>query len=159
MIYTGSDNNGDYVYVVGDLYGEGSLIDAADFDLERGRENDGDDIIDVGDNNTVSDYVGVYSQGGNDKVIGGIGHAGAGLEYLYGGDGDDKIWAHNPGQFEDDGSNYLFGNNGNDIIYGSQGADDIYGDWDPSAYDAELYFGDTEGGNDILYTGEATGAA
>ena len=82
----------------------------------------------------------------------------AGSEKLYGGDGDDKVWAHNPGQFEDDGNNYLYGNNGSDIIYGSQGADNLFGDWAASMPDGDLAYGDTEGGNDIIFTGESTAA-
>jgi len=56
---------------------------------------DGNDVIDLGDNPKI-DYQSAYGQGGNDKIIGGIGVS----EYLYGGDGDDKIWAHNPDQVE-----------------------------------------------------------
>ena len=52
---------------------------------------DGDDIIEIGDNNMG---VKVYGQGGNDKIIGGFGPAQ--LEQLYGGSGDDKIWLVNP---------------------------------------------------------------
>ena len=40
---------------------------------------------------------------------------------LYGGDGDDKIWAINPGQTNIGNSSYLYGGDDDDIIYGSQG--------------------------------------
>ena len=57
------------------------------------NKNDGDDLIDVGDNNL---RVGVFGQGGNDKIIGGWGTGQ--LDKLYGGTGDDKIWMVNPEQ-------------------------------------------------------------
>jgi Ca2+-binding RTX toxin-like protein len=125
VLYTGSEVVGDSIFVYGDLNEAGTLI--TDFNLERGQANDGDDIIDIGDGNSIGDEIFAFGQGGKDKVIGGIGsdnqNSIAAEERLYGGDGDDKVWAHNPGQFEDDGLNYLYGNNGNDIIYGSQGED------------------------------------
>ena len=52
---------------------------------------DGNDIIDIGDNNMD---VGVYGQGGNDKIIGGYGDDQ--FDRLFGGSGDDKIWMINP---------------------------------------------------------------
>ena len=57
--------------------------------------NDGDDLIDIGNNNV---NVKVYGQGGNDKIIGGYGAMQ--LEKLYGGSGDDKIWLVNPEERE-----------------------------------------------------------
>ena len=90
-----------------------------------------------------------FGQGGNDKLIGGVGDT---IEHLYGGSGDDKLWAHNPGQFDDSfGLNYLAGNDDNDIIYGSQGKDYLYGDFirTGAAYDFV-------GGDDIIYTGVNT---
>ena len=52
---------------------------------------DGNDIIDVGDDNM---RVGVYGQGGNDKIIGGVGATQ--VDKLFGGSGDDKIWMIEP---------------------------------------------------------------
>ena len=52
---------------------------------------DGNDIIDIGDNNM---NVLVYGQGGNDKIIGGYGDDQ--FDRLFGGSGDDKIWMINP---------------------------------------------------------------
>lgn len=52
---------------------------------------DGNDIIDVGDGNL---NVGVYGQGGNDKIIGGVGTTQ--VDKLWGGSGDDKIWTIEP---------------------------------------------------------------
>ena len=144
----------------GDLEANGALISADDYNVFRGQANDGDDIIDIGDDNSIANKIHVYGQGGNDKIIGSIGSDDTmmmpGEERLSGGDGDDKIWAHNPGQFEDDGLNLLSGNNGNDILYGSAGNDMLYGDWAPSPWNMPLAYGDLEGGNDIIYTGEAT---
>ena len=59
---------------------------------------DGDDIIEVGNNNLS---VIVNSGGGNDKIIGGWGLGQ--IDKLYGNDGDDKIWLVNPEErlFED----------------------------------------------------------
>ncbi len=48
---------------------------------------DGDDWINVGDNNM---NVLVYGQGGDDKIIGGYGTFQ--IERIFGGSGDDKIW-------------------------------------------------------------------
>ena len=71
-------------------------------------------------------FIDVFGQGGNDKILGSLGIK----ENLWGGDGDDKIWAENPGQTETvDDVNYLTGGNGDDIIYGSAKADHLYGDW------------------------------
>lgn len=112
-----------------------------------GREGDGDDIIDVGENPGVSVYV--MGQGGNDKIIGGLQLDGGSNEYLYGGNGDDKIWAHNPGQHDHedaDGENRLYGGEGNDIIYGSNRMDYLYGD---SEYITDYGIG----GDDIIYSG------
>ena len=114
-IFVGSDNTGADLVIFGDLGGQGAAIDFMEY---AGLPKDGNDIIDIGDNNVAANGIVAYGQGGNDKLIGGIGHT-ATLETLYGGDGDDKVWAHNPEQFEDTGMNYLFGNDGNDIIYGS----------------------------------------
>ena len=61
---------------------------------------DGNDIIDVGDFNG---NVGVYGQGGNDKIIGGLGtgtddstNTDFQVDKLWGGSGDDKIWTIEP---------------------------------------------------------------
>lgn len=71
----------------------------------------------MGDHPDIVKYVVAYGNGGNDKIVGGVGQ---GEERLYGGDDDDKIWANAPGRSEtESGSNYLYGGNGNDIIYGS----------------------------------------
>jgi len=70
-IIGGSHNSGTYM-ITGDhrvpfdhpLYG--------DYDKTKGSPNDGDDVIDMGD--FLSGYGYAYGQGGNDKIIGGIGH-------------------------------------------------------------------------------------
>ena len=67
------------------------------YDVLRGQPSDGDDVIEIGDN-FGGTYIFAFGQGGNDKIIGGVSSTGA--EKLYGGDGDDKVWAMNPGQYE-----------------------------------------------------------
>jgi len=113
-----------------------------------GRENDGDDIINLGDS-SGNKYAAAFGQGGNDKIIGGIDQK----DYMYGGDGDDKIWANAPGRDESAGlENFMYGNNGADILYGAAGFDKLHGDW------AVDHPNEHEGGNDIIYTGESTAA-
>jgi len=117
-IFSGSNLTGADVAIFGD-----SLTDDP-VNLFSGSPNDGDDIIDVGDS-PDSGNIQVFAQGGNDKVFGSLGAD----ETIFGGDGDDKIWAENPGQVEtEDGVNALLGNNGNDIIYGSIKQDILIGD-------------------------------
>ena len=118
---------------------------------EYGLPNDGDDFIDVGDS-PDTDYFYIYGQGGNDKIIGGINGS---YQELFGGKGDDKIWALNPGQFQTEGSEtYAYGGPGNDIIYGApqKGSDDepeyLYGDFSDED--------EPEGGDDIIYTGDSS---
>ena len=154
-IFSGSDNQGDYVTIYGD---QNSSVIPNDhpsddiFDLERGLENDGDDVIDFGDNPDLSDGHYGYGMGGNDKIIGGI----APYQLLQGGDGDDKIWAINPGQSYTGGADYLYGGDGKDIIYGGQSQAFIFGDFgefDISAGLGNIYTPSVEGDDDILYAG------
>ena len=87
---------------------------------------DGDDIIEIGDNNMG---VKVYGQGGNDKIIGGFGATQ--VDKLYGGSGDDKIWMVSPEKraLEDTAAkNYGYGGIGNDTIYGTDADDLLLGD-------------------------------
>lgn len=69
------------------VVGESALVEYPD----TFNKFDGDDIIDVGNDNMK---VYVYGQGGNDKIIGG--HGTNQVEKLFGGSGDDKIWLVNP---------------------------------------------------------------
>jgi len=118
-IFSGSNLTGADVKIYGDIL----TTDPAD--RVSGSPNDGDDIIDVGDSPEITGNIKVYAQGGNDKVFGSLGA----VETIFGGDGDDKIWAENPGQVEtEDDVNVLLGNNGNDIIYGSIKQDILIGD-------------------------------
>ena len=79
------------------IFGDNGTV-AATVEDENGLNiNDGDDIIDVGNNNTD---VRVFGQAGNDKLIGGYGPSQ--VDRLYGGSGDDKIWLVNPEQREFD---------------------------------------------------------
>ena len=93
-IWTGNNIGGD-INVAGDL-----PTTFFGFPLPAGINEipDGDDIIEVGNNNLS---VIVNSGGGNDKIIGGWGLGQ--IDKLYGNDGDDKIWLVNPEErlFED----------------------------------------------------------
>ena len=148
--YSEEDNEGNY----GSFY-------------NYGVEGDGDDIIDVGENYGVT--LKIYGQGGNDKIIGSLQGEDGGSEYLSGGAGDDKIWAHNPGQYDSESAdlyNYMYGDEGNDILYGSNRRDYIHGDnyditeygsyGDGRTYDDIIYSGasDTEGVYDYIYGGK-----
>jgi len=53
---------------------------------------------------SIYGYGTAIGQGGNDKIMGGL-KTGGGYQYLYGGDGDDKLWTVNPGQFIDPENN------------------------------------------------------
>lgn len=140
------------------VYGDSTDSDD-DFKMDTDTDNefDGDDLIDVGDDNAI---VKVYGQSGNDKIIGGTDH-GTGatqVDKLYGGSGDDKIWAVNPGQDDSamdmPGKNFLYGGDGDDWLYGAQGKDAIYGDFkdvDPATITVE----DALGGDDKIKAGDA----
>ena len=120
-IFTGADRASGNIYVWGDnraYYTEDLAQFPGDVD-HYGFENDGNDIIDIEDNPGSAIYG--HGQGGDDKIIGSVQGASPMPEKLYGGDGDDKIWLLNPGQYEDsaaDAFNYGYGGRGNDIIYG-----------------------------------------
>ena len=59
-------------FILGDLkvYGDNASLDALNEDELAFNLNDGNDIIDIGNNNQ---NVFVYGQGGNDKIVGGYG--------------------------------------------------------------------------------------
>ena len=84
----------------------------------------------------------VFAGNGNDKVFGGVSAPGtaaanAQRDELYGGGGNDKIYAQNPGQLEIDKSatperwDYLVGGDDDDEIFGSNTIDMIWGDHSP----------------------------
>ena len=138
-IFSGSDRDGD-IYIWGDNRGYYTEDAPADADSlwQLGSDNDGNDIIDIEEN--YGSAIDVYGQGGDDKIIGSVQGSDAATERLFGGDGDDKIWLLNPGQYEYGGTdqvNYGFGGRGNDIIYGDNRASFLYGD----------------DGDDIIYSG------
>jgi len=126
-----------------------------------GLPNDGDDLLDLGDSDYDSGMTNYgYGQGGNDKIFGGNA---SGTQRLHGGNGDDKIWSVNPGQFQTLGyttqslTTLAEGGNGNDIIYGAP--------HDPSdVYGYEVLYGQfktlssEEDGDDIIYTGDSVAA-
>lgn len=130
-VFPGSGTGGQYVYAWGDQQ-EGSvdpykLPGGAKWSPYRGAPDDGDDIIQMGDHPDLGFGTYGYGNGGNDQIFGGVGQP---SERLYGGDGDDKLWANLPGQTQTDaGSNYLGGGNGSDILYGSAKSDILWGDW------------------------------
>ena len=64
-IYAGSDTN-TVTSIFGDKQTGGPLVE----DPDGFNKFDGDDVIEVGDNNAT---VQVFGQGGNDKIIGGVG--------------------------------------------------------------------------------------
>ena len=73
------------------IYGDNDSTTPLTEDSSALNINDGEDIIYIGNDNTL---VYGWGQGGNDKMIGGFGAAQ--IEKLYGGSGDDKIWLVNP---------------------------------------------------------------
>jgi Ca2+-binding RTX toxin-like protein len=82
-------------------------------------------------------------------VIGGLR---TGAQYLFGGDGDDKVWAINPGQVTENAS-MLSGGDDDDILYGSEGIDYLFGDFgEPGGTDTDGAIG----GDDIIYTGRSS---
>ena len=141
------------------LYGDMKPGSTTANDWYSGLPNDGDDLLDLGDSDYASGIVNYgYGSGGNDKIFGGNA---SGMQQLHGGNGDDKIWAVNPGQFQtlgytgDSITTQAEGGNGNDIIYGAP--------HDPSdMYGYEKLFGQfgtlstTEDGDDIIYTGDSS---
>jgi len=161
-IFSGSGASGtdSRIRIFGDLRGNTNVENSA----RTGAPEDGDDFIDIGDNPDIAGPgtdIKAFGQGGNDKILGSLGI----LEELYGGDGDDKIWAENPGQVETvPDVNTIFGGNGKDIIYGSVMRDRLYGDWQRE-YDDETILNDSTGAgkydllgdDDIIYTGVSTG--
>ena len=121
-IWSGSNVSGD-IKIFGDNDSTTPLTeDATAFNI-----NDGDDLIQIGNNNG---NVFVYGQGGNDKIIGGFGASQ--IEKLYGGSGNDKIWMTSPQLRLSDtiaSQNYGYGNEGDDQIYGSTAVDQLFGDF------------------------------
>ena len=109
-------------------------------------------MIDIGDGNL---RVIAYGNGGNDKIFGGNGADNLSWEYLYGGSGDDKIWAQQPGEVAANlGEQYMFGGADNDWLSGSNQQDWIYGgdfetDEDTDGIDWIL----GRGGDDYLFGG------
>ena len=144
LVYGDKDDQGEYGPFVG-IDGELDGMPLIEFP-EGWNKFDGNDLIDVGDNNF---NVGVYGQGGNDKIIGGYGPSQ--VDKLWGGTGDDKIWLIEPERRDEDinaMSNYGYGNDGNDKLYGTDGADTLWGD-DYGANDASLVESfELEGGDD-----------
>ena len=147
LILSGDNIGGDVT-----IYGDNRVLNGqavTDYDADGLNINDGDDIIDVGNNNLT---VVVVGQGGNDKIIGGYGATQ--VEKLYGGPGDDKIWLVNPDEraFETTvGQNYGYGGLGDDQIYGTDAPDEIFGDDynKPNSEDV-IVAADLVGGNDVL---------
>ena len=109
-IFTGHGVTGDVPVIGGNLVVYGDKSDRAQTTVPTPDSNDalplteypetfnkfdGNDIIDVGDENLL---VKVYGQGGNDKIIGGVGASQ--VDKLWGGSGDDRIWMVNPNQVD-----------------------------------------------------------
>lgn len=123
-------NYGWQVLVGGDVLNYDAANDWFEYDAENGDFDDGDDFLDAGDGNYVN-FISGY--GGNDKLIGGTYLYG---QYIYGGHGDDLIYAINPSQRGTaidvlaDGAYdpEIYGGPGNDEIHGSSLNDEIAGD-------------------------------
>lgn len=149
--------------------GNDSLMSGDDADRVYGGE--GDDVIDAGSNVGYS-VDGVWGEGGNDTIDGGIG-----FDFLSGGDGNDLLSGGNH-------ADNLYGDAGNDTLYGGNGFDRLFGGTDDdllvdisgfggmfggsgndtldsaAGSDAGRFFGEsghdlisTGGGNDTIYAG------
>ena len=142
LIYSGTNVSDDIT-----IFGDNDTATPLTEDAAGLNINDGNDIIDVGNDNM---NVKVYGQGGNDKIIGGFGVMQ--IDRLYGGSGDDKIWLVNPEQREFDtlGKDYGYGGLGNDYIYGTDAGDEIFGDAYNNPNDESVVADDLEGGDDVL---------
>jgi len=172
MIYGGEDVTGDVVIAGGGgndiiiggngaaalytIYGDHIMPDANGDFLTSSSPVDGDDLIRIGDNPASTGEALAFGQGGNDKIIGGIGQ----INRIYGGDGDDQLLANNQDQTETtDGQNYIEGNDGNDWIFGSNKMDRLYGDGSrQTSGDSAVTMDDLTGGDDVIYTGESAAA-
>ena len=69
LVYGDNEDIGNYPAVGGSFPGADIGMPLVE-DPKTFNKDDGGDIIDVGDDNFL---VGVYGQGGNDKIIGGVG--------------------------------------------------------------------------------------
>ena len=140
-------------YPSGDAYG---IIQ------KEGLPNDGDDLLDLGDSDFSDSIINyAYGQGGNDKILGGR----ASEQRIHGGNGDDKIWAVNPGQFQtiadsaDTTITHAYGGNGNDIIYGApHDPSDTFGNERLYGQDGDGFENSEVDGDDIIYTGDSVAA-
>lgn len=159
-IWTGNDIGAEHLWEVD---GKSSLIVSGDRGLDGGEINDsdngsvdGDDVIDIGKN--IFRAI-AYGNGGNDKIFGndGLDFPGqtGGAEYLYGGSGDDKLWAQHPGAVTDQNQNqYMFGGSGNDWLSGSNQVDFVWGDQRVANEDTDgIDWILGRGGDDYLFGG------
>lgn len=106
------------------------------------------------------DFDYVYGYGGNDVLIGGVGASyGSGGDFMYGGDGNDLIYADDLTASQTGDKDYVWAGTGDDTVYGGFDNDMLYGEAgndlligglgvsNPS-YGDSLYGGD---GNDVVY--------
>lgn len=112
-------------YVVYDGWGIGTLADitvivgagctitgtAGDYLIEG---TSGDDVICVPDPGDRRAFHVIDASGGNDTIIGG-----AGIEWVYGGDGDDVVYGRG-------GNDRIVAGAGTDTVYGGTGMDYVY---------------------------------
>ena len=101
----------------------------------------------------------IYLLGGDDSCVADLGN-----DIVYGGDGNDTIWASFTDTEGDDGDDTFYGEGGNDNLYGGTGTDKLYGgignDWLWGQDGVDLLYGGEgddrlkgEDGNDLLYGG------
>lgn len=102
--------------------GNDSLEGGAGNDLLEG--GDGDDRLLFGEGDDT-----VYGGAGNDVIDDVDGSQLDGVNLLYGGTGNDTIWAGNGDDtiYGDEGDDVINGEAGNDLIYGGAGADTLSG--------------------------------
>ena len=85
-----------------------------------------------------------FGSAGDDRIYG-IRYGGSQVDRIFGGDGDDELYAQAPNSYEYN-ANFLSGQRGNDELYGGRGADELLG-----GHGNDYLSGDS--GDDILNGG------
>ena len=119
--------NGGSIYIEYQTYGysietlefhDGSTVAMSSLELTL-TGTDGNDTL-QGVRLGASQVDTIYGEGGDDIIYGYQVIADYNNNFLYGGTGNDKIYASH-------GEDYIEGNEGNDLIFGYNGSDDIHG--------------------------------
>ena len=118
--------------------------------------NDGDDSLMFGDGDDT-----VFGGRGNDVIDDVAGDRLQGVNLLYGGEGNDTVWAGfgNDSIFGDEGNDVLFGEEGADSIYGGAGADRVSGDVGNDEFFFSVGDVDSAAGADTVFGGGGAGIA